>query len=437
MTGDDRRKPPTTPQGRTTRRGLLALAGTSLLAGCAGITGLGHREETIRSYELPDVDRHGDPEPPVPESVPVDIAPDHFDAARNRVTTLLAELPTPLGPEEIPNGYVRERLSDAATDAADGLDDARDAPTELVALASLQRARADARYAAAGWAVADRNRSVEPLEREFRETVAEAQRVRDAHEYPGIDPVRAALVHARIEDTLARVIDSRAPRSEDNRLLSVAEWGETAESAQAHLDDARHLDERFTASLPADAGTVEAALTGGAEALLEDVRSRRSELPPEPTAENWALRERAIGDLRREADRGITRIGDANGPASAAVDANRRLTRFQALDRLQERIDDGELSRPQSAEAVREIRSIAYDALDVALEESPGPELTRTAITSAAWRVASADRELARYEGKINVSHLDTNIADYVIATAIGRAAPDVSRQTVETLERV
>jgi hypothetical protein len=423
-------------QGRTTRRGLLALAGTSVLAGCSGLAGLGGgTESTIRAYDLPDIDTEEYPVLAVPESIPVEVAPDHFDAAWNRVTTLLAELPTPLGPEDIPNGYVRQQLSEAATDATAGLNDARDARTELVALEALRQARTEARYAAAGWAVADRDLSVEPLQREYRQAVAEAQSVRDAHEYVGTDPVRAALVHARIEDTLERVIDSRVPPQGGNQLLYIAEWGETAESARAHLDDARHLDEQFTNSLSADTGTVEGTLTEAAETLLAAVRSRRSGMPPEPTAEEWDIPERVIGDLRREADGGVTRIADANGPASAVVDANRRLTRFQALDRLQRRIDDDELSRPQSAEAVREIRSTAYDTLDAALEESPAPELTRTAVTSAAWRVVSADWELARYEGEVTVSRLDSTIADYVIATAIGRAAPGVSRRTVETLD--
>jgi hypothetical protein len=226
------------------------------------------------------------------------------------------------------------------------------------------------------------------------------------------------------------------PGAEETHLLYVAEWGETAESVQAHLDDARHLDEQFTASLPADAGTVEETLTGAAETLLADVRSHRSELPREPTAEEWGIPEHALGDLGREAEHGATRLSDANGPASAVVDANRRLTRFQALDRLRERIEAGKLPRPQTAEAVREIRSTAYDALEAALEESPAPELTRTAVTSAAWRVTSTDLEIARYEGEIPVSRLDTHVADYLVATAVGRAAPDVSRRTVETLER-
>ena len=433
MTGE---RTSTTEGVRVTRRGLLALAGTSVLAGCNSLAGLdGERESTIRAYDLPNIDTDEDWDPVIPESIPVDIAPDHFDAARNRVTTLLAELPMPLGPEEIPNGYIRERLADAATDATTGLTDARDARTELVALESLQRARANARYAAVGWAVADRDLSLEPIQREYRQAVSEAQSVRDGYEYVGTDPVRAALVHGHIEDILTRVIDNRVPRREENHLLHTAEWGETAESAQAHLDDARHLNEQFTASLPADAGAVKETLIEAAKTLLADVRSRRSELPPEPTAEDWGISERVIGDLRWEADNGVSRLSDANGPASAVIDANRRLTQFKALDRLQTRIDAGELSRPQSAEAVREIRSTAYTALQAALEESPAPELTRTAITNTAWRVASADRELAQYQGEVSVSRLDRSVADYVVATAIGRVAPNVSRQTAETLE--
>jgi len=114
-------RPSMTERPRMTRRGLLALAGVSVLAGCNGLTGLGSENEpTIQAYDLPDIDSETDPEPAVPESVPVAIDADYLDAARNRVTTLLAALPTPLGPEEIPNGYIRMQLADAATDATTG-----------------------------------------------------------------------------------------------------------------------------------------------------------------------------------------------------------------------------------------------------------------------------------------------------------------------------
>jgi hypothetical protein len=419
-----------------TRRGVLAAAGTSLFAGCNEFAGSENQgNPTIQAHDVPDIDPDEDPKPAVPESVPVGISPDHFDAARHRVTTLLAELPIPLGPTDIPNGHVREQLSDAASDAADALNDARNARTAFVALGRLQQARAAARYAAAGWAVADQNLSSGPIKREHDQIVSEAQAIRDSHEHVGTDPIEAALVHARIEDMLAQVIDGRTiPTRDGNQLLDVAEWGETAESARAHLNDARHLDEQFSASLPTDSGTVRQTLSETAETLLADIRTRTSELPPEPTDEEWGISERVIGDLRREADDGVARIADANGPASAIIDANERLTRFLALDRLLERIDNGEITRPQTPEAVREIRTNAHEALYAALDESPAPDLTRTAITGAAWRIASADWELARYEGEIRISRLDTNVVDYVIAAAIGRAAPDVSRQVLEKI---
>lgn len=95
----------------------------------------------------------------------------------------------------------------------------------------------------------------------------------------------------------------------------------------------------------------------------------------------------------------------------------------------------GGVRQVQSAEAVRKVRATAYNALDAALEESPAQVLMRTAVTSGTWRVASTEWELARYEGEVIVSRLDDNIADYVIVTATGRAAPDISSQTVETQE--
>ncbi|WP_181685544.1 hypothetical protein [Halorhabdus salina] len=426
----------TTEWGRITRRGLLAVVGTSLFAGCTRLGGLGDGgQQTIHADDLL-ADPDEDPKPVVSESVPVDIAPDHRNGARSRVRTLLGQLPRPLGPDDIPNGYLREHLSDAASNAATGLDDAGNAPTGLAALTSLQQARVAARYAAAGWGVADRDLTAEPFQREYRQVVSEARSLRDGYEYLGSDPVRAALVHERIEDMLEQVIDSQVP-GEKQDLLHVAEWGETAESARVHLADARHLSKQFTASLPADAGTLEEALTEAAETLLTAVRSRRAELPPGLTAEEWGILERAIDDLRGDVDDGIAQIGDANGPASAVVNANRRLTEFQALDRLEGRIDDGKPPRLESAEAVRKLRSTAIDAIEAALAESSVPELTRTALKNAVWRVVATDRRLARHEGPIDVSYLEIHAPDYRIATAIARAAPAVSRQTVETLDRV
>jgi len=431
-------EPPATDSAhRMTRRGLLAAVGVSAVAGCSSIDGLsGGTEPTIRAYDLPDIDGESVPEPVVPPSVPVDIDPAYLARTRDRVTGLLAELPMPLGGAEIPNGHVRKHLTDAADIATDSLDDARTARTGLMALRALRDAREHARYAAAGWAVAESGLSVDPLRREHGQVVADARSVWDDHEHVGTDPVRAALVHARIEEGLDRATDTSQPRTgHEGDLLTVATWGETAEGARAHLDDARHFDEQFTASLPDDAGTVEGVLTRAAESLLADARSRRTELPPEPTAEDWGFEEQVVGDLRRQSDHGPDSVADTHGPASAVVDLTARLARFRALDRVRDRIDAGEISRAESADAVRRARTTAYDAFDAAFEASPAPDLARTVLSDVSWRVTSADRELDRYQGEVSPARLYDVVEDYVIATAVARATPAACRQTVDALD--
>jgi hypothetical protein len=416
---------------------MLALAGTSAVAGCQSLDGLaGDTESTISVYDLPDIDEASARRQIVPPSVPVTIEPAYVADTRDRVTALLSELPTPFGPAAIPNGYVRQRLTDAADDATDGLDDARTAQTDLQALQSLQNAREQARYAAAGWAMADQGLSAAPLRREHRQAVADAESFRDAHEYVGTDLVRATLVHARIEDALRRLTDDTQPHvHEDGALLTVAGWGETAESAQATLADARHLDTQFTASLPDDAGTVEDALAGAAETLAADLRARQSDQPPQPTAEDWGVAEHVVAELRREARETPEDGAATSRPASAVVDATERIAHARALSTVQERIDAGEITRVESAEALRAIRTTAYETLGTALDESPAPELARTVVSDVSWRVSSGDRELGRIDRDVPAGRLDDIVEDYVVVAAVARATPAACRQTVDALE--
>jgi hypothetical protein len=426
---------------RLTRRRLLAVAGTSAVAGCSSIDSLdGDTDPTIRTVELPDVDADSEPEPVVAPSVPVDVDAAYFAGRRDRVNELLASLPIPLGPDDIPNGHVRGHLTDAADTATNGLDEARTARTDPVALQSLRDARGHARYAAAGWAVAERGLSVGPLRRAHRRVVASARSFRAEHEYVGTDPVRAALVHARIEEWLSRVTDADRPRIHDEgELLTVAEWGETVESARAHLDDAVHLDERFGASLPDDTDSLADDLSRAAEGLSADARSRRSDLPPEPTAEEWGLTEQVIHELRRGLDRGPYSVADAYGPASAVVALTDRLARFRALERVQERIEAGEIASAENADAVRETRTTAYDALDAALVTSPNADLARTVLSDVSWRVSNADRELDRHRtrGEVSSASLDDVMEDYIVTAAVARATPDACQQTIDALDAV
>ncbi|MBX0293507.1 hypothetical protein [Haloarcula nitratireducens] len=424
---------------RLTRRGMLAsvgAAGASALAGCGGIGDLtGSGETTIRSHELPEVDPDENRQLVAP-TVPVAIDGAHLAAARDRTTSLLAELPMPLGPDEIPNGHVRGRLLGAADDATDALDEARRAETDFVALRELRRSRERARYAAGGWRFAAGSQSLVDLRSARQDAVAEAREFESSREYRGSDPVRAALVHARIEALLRRATDDDSPHTEADGggLLTVAEWAEEVETARALLADARHLGSQFSASLSADAGTVEAELRRAAETLLADVRSRRDDLPPEPTADDWGARERIVHELRSDADYGAKRVADAAGPASAALDATGRLAAFAALDGVLERIESGEQFAVESAADVRRYRQTAVDALTSALTGSPEPGLTRTVLTDAAGHVWSADWELSRLSGEVRPARLTDPVSSYVVAAALARAAPKASERAAEAL---
>ncbi|WP_152041110.1 hypothetical protein [Salinigranum salinum] len=419
------------------RRGLLAVVGTSAMAGCSGFGGLaGERRETIRAYELPDVDEESALDPSVQPSVPVEIEETYLDTARDRTSSLLATLPLPLGSDDIPNGHIRWELTDAADDATDRLDDALEADTQFAALQALRRAREQARYAAAGWATVEDGLRVERVRRAHRQSVAEGQSFRENHEYVGRNLVRATLVHARVETALELAVDETRvhPSYEGSALLAVAAWGEEAESVRALVADARHLDTQFTASLPNDTGTIETTIRSAAEMLLSDIRSRQPDLPPEPTADEWDVEERLVADLRRAALSGPKRITDASGPASVVVDATRRLAHIRALQWVHSRLDEDGGYQIESAADIRSLRSEAYDALQTALEESPTPGLARTVVTEAAGRIASADWELSRIRGEARLSRFGDVTEGYISGRALARATPESCRQTVDLL---
>jgi hypothetical protein len=423
-----------------TRRGLLALIGTSAMAGCSGLERVAsERPETIRAYDLPDIDEESAPHPPVQPSVPVEVEESYLAAARDRASSLLATLPLPLGPDDIPNGHIRRELTDAAADATDELDEALSADTQFAALRALRYARERARYAAAGWAVVEDGLTVGRVRREHRQSVADGRSLRGTHTYVGGDPVRATLVHARIETALGLALDDARvhPSHDGSDLVTVAAWGEEAESVRALVADARQLDTRFTASLPDDTGPIETTIRGAAERLLADLRSRQPDLPPEPTADEWGVEERVVEDLRRTATGGPKRIGDAPGPATAAVDATRRLASVRALQGVESRLDEDDEYRIESAAEIRSLRTDAYDELRTALEESPAPDLARTVVTDAAGRVATADWELARVRGEARLSRFDDVVAGYLAARALARATPAACRQTSDVLRTV
>jgi hypothetical protein len=421
-----------------TRRGFLLSAGAAALAGCSELGGRsdGPAEE-IPLTQLPDVPDPEESEPIVADDVPVDIERERLAERAGRATDLLGELPMPIGPEDIPNGYVRGELVDAAEGATDRLDAARSARTRLSALQSLRRARSEARYAAAGWAFVEGGLTEAELRSEHRETVAEANAFRSEHEYIGEDPVRAVVVHAHVEETIRRLLDSRAPSpyGDTGALLTVAEWGEHAESARAGLEDGRYLYDRFGDSLPSDAGSLASTFEGAAGSLTETLGRRLEELSAPPEETDGRLRTRLRERLHSDAESAAESAREADTPARTVLGSVGAFVDLLAYDRINGRIEDGEDFGVETGDDVRTTRSEALEAIRAGLKESPRPALVRSVLADAAWLVVHADDELARRRRSVRPANLNGTIRRYVTATARARSAPAACREVVNALD--
>lgn len=417
-----------------TRRGLLATTGAALLAGCSGNDSTDEPPtiSAVRLHELV-----GDePELVVADDRPVDIERSELAASAQRVNSLLSTLPLPFGTESVPNGHIRQRLTDAARAATDYVAEARTAPTRLVALDSLHRARSRARFAAAGWAFVADDLTTTALETELDATVGEAQSIRSDYQYLGTDPISAALVHGVIEQSLDEIIDHPTPaRGETSQLLTVAEWGEQVEAAAARLNAVRHLTEQFTSSLPADASSVEESLSGAVETLTTELDERKTALPAEPTAEENPLRGRIRDRLWHEAAEKVDRIPHAPGPASRLIAATDAFTALLADERFAEFLADGEALSVETASAVRTTRITAVDAITTALQESPRSDLARPILAKTARSVQFADQELGRLSRDVRPDRLNDPLARYTTATLRARSVPTACQRTLAALE--
>ena len=425
-------------EASATRRGVLAAAGGALLAGCSGLDGItGGADEEIRTTRLPDVTDDGESQPVAVETMPIEVERTLLAERVQRATDLLATLPMSFGADDVPNGYVRTQLVEAAEDASGYVEDARTAQSRLAAMRSLQRARSKARYAAAGWGFVEDGTTEAALQSEHEAVVADAHSLRSDHAYLGEDPVEAVLVHAEVEQHLESVLQDRTPSRSMNtdELLTVAEWGEHTEYARARVDDGRYLYEQFSESLPADAGSMEQPLTTAGESLVDELQRRKSDLPAEPTEGDhklvWRLRYR----IRVSAESNARNAGSEPGPASTVLRSARGLTDFRAYDRIRDRIDGGEQFGVEEPADVHDARDQAVEAIRTALDESPRTALARPVLADAAQQVVAADEELARLRGTVRPARLDDPIRRYVTAAARARSVPAACQEVLDVLE--
>jgi len=423
-----------------TRRGTLALLGVGTLAGCSAANPLGGDDETeldgaaIRSAVAAE-------SPRIPERLPVGVGSAHLAATRERARTLLDAVPANLGPEQVPNGAIRERIRRKREHAADSFDRAHEAPTPFERLEAFADARAEARFAAGAWRAIDEGLTREELADEADAVREDRRAFRERWQYVGGDPVAAVRVHAAIERRVDRgradLAFGEPRRYRLGNPLGVGEIAEEIERARVAVDDAAHCYDRLVQSVD-EPTALRARFVDAREALRDAFEAEREALPSVDPAKPWQVEgvdvadtpaEAALDDLYRPVD---PRHDDRWGEASLARSllwVHGSFVGLAAFASLRERVADGETFAVESAEDVAAMRSDAVEAVRTAADESSVPVLTRTMLTDAADRIGFTDDRLSDVDDDVTAARIRREVSTYLVAAARARATPAASER--------
>lgn len=433
------------------RRAVLALVGslgTAALAGCANIP-IGDRNETVELDGSTLRSMTGN-DASVPQTLPVDITSQYLDDSETKARQLLDSVP-PLGPEEIPNGEIRERLVGSRGDAAEAVRRSTDTESPYQRLLELGRARGDARFVAATWAAIDDGLTREDVVREVGDHRRALDDVRERWQYVGTDPVRSVVVHAALERRV-RGADSLIESVRDGRMhqpgtvLDVGELAEQSEQAKVNVADAAHLYDQYTASLD-NGSEMKPTFEAARDTLVAAVRERAREQfgsdedYPEPssladrdisgtpaaTLVHELVRDLVFDDFEDEEHR----------PAWVANDvsmAHEHLARHRALDAVLTEIEDGENYTVADASDVVSIRRRAVEAVEAVRAGSDVSVLTHRLVSDVARRIEYADERLADVDDTVPATWVREPVATYVFVAEMAEATPTTSERVREEL---
>lgn len=432
--------------GRLTRRGALAALGA--LAGCSGVNPLSSEPESVTLDAAALRALVDDSAPSFPERLPVEITDAHLRASEERARALLDAVPTPLAPEEIPNGAIREKVRHAREHAVDSLSTATAAPTPFARLTAFADARAEARFAAGAWRAIDQELTREALTDDV-ETVREDRRaLRDRWRYVGDDPVVATLVHTAIERRIASgrsdIAIGEPHRYRPGNPLGVGEIAAEIERARVAVDDAAHCYDRLTATLD-DPVDLRERLVDARRRLREAFEDERSALFSIDRQEPWRVEgvdveetpaAEALTELFRPIDSADDDGWTDTTPARALTWAHASFVTLAAFASLRERVREGETFAIESAADVGAVRTAAIEALRAAETSPAEPALTRHSTAELADQVAWADEELLsdQVDEGVRASWLRNDVATYLTVAARARATPGASERVAAAL---
>ncbi|RDI69797.1 hypothetical protein [Halopelagius longus] len=435
----------------TTRRGALALFGSTFLAGCSEL-GVGRGDSgpeldrsklrTVASGEFPDASR----------TFPVDISTAFVDENVARARAALDSVPDPLGSEEVPNGAIREEMAHERTSAEDALDRATAAASSYERLDAAVDAREHAANLRGAWRAIDEDLTRAAVAERASSVREDLSAFTDRREYVGSDPVRAVLVHEEFEHRVARAdseldLNSGPQRRYDaDNPLAVGETAAAVERARANVAVANHVYDRFTDSLdeprPLDNRLERAIATLGgrlSEALDDVPRETDGERPTfverdiEDTVAGMAL-----DDLYGEARDARNYRYEGERPAAAVIRMHRLLAGVEAFRTLRDRVADGESFPVESTGDVAAYRTAAVEAVEAARATDDYPLLTGVELPKVVARLSRADDELTPGDDgdddAIRARWVRREIATYVAQRHVAEAIPNACRTTGDAL---
>ena len=423
-----------------TRRGALAALGA--LAGCGAANPLGDdRTELDGASVRALVD---DSVPAVPDRLPVGVGSAHLAASEERARALLDAVPASLGPEEIPNGAMRERIRQKREYAVESLDAATEAPTPFERLDALADARAEARFAAGAWRAVDDGLTRDDLRDEAGTVRDDRAAFRDRWRYLGGDPVVAVRVHAEIEERVdagrADIALGEPRRYRVGNPLGVGEIAEEIERARVAVDDAAHCYDRLLASVDDPTG-LRTRFLDARRAVRETFEAERDDLPPIDSEEPWQVEgvdtedtpaAEALEELYRPIDPRHDDGWDDEWPARSLHWAHASLIGLRAFASLRTRVADGETFTVESADDVAAVRGEAVEAVRAAAAEPT--ILERPALTDAVARLEHADDRLTEVRDDVSVVQIRNEVGQYLVVMARARAVSSASERVVEAL---
>jgi len=397
---------------RTRRDVLASLAGVGV-AGLAGCTALNSGESesddpALDPAALREVMELGSPA--FPARVPAPIAESFLERGRARARELLDSVPETMSPEEVPNEAVRNAYAEAYADAAEDLERTAVDESPFEALRGLRYARGAAAMAKGTYDAAVGDLTEADVRDQAESVRADIESFQRATRYLGDDPDRALVVYEAVENLVAGAVRSLDNADEYGRYADsaprVGELLDAVESARASLDGARHVRDRYLASI-ADPVDFTGPFEATASSLAEIIADRLSEYPEEeglePVVEaegfdTEELESMPAKDLLVETfvefGSGVRTVREAlrsDRFATALVGAHTAETHRRAFEDAVTAIKRGRYESVESAAAVRDAKLGALEALEAARSDRSNPHLTRRALVDIAHQIGRGD----------------------------------------------